>query len=126
RGNPNNCGCWLRDDRDCLPRLVAPQTDCLITAFRGQQTPIRGERDDINRRGVPFARAEQLAASRLPELHRLVSTPAGQRPTLRIKRHTLEELLMPFERAEQLAGSRLPELNSIAGARQHRARGAEG
>ncbi len=66
-----------------------------IVALRGQQTPVRGEGDDIDSAGVPFERAEQLAASRLPELHRVVRTPAGQRPALRIKRHALDPLRCP-------------------------------
>ena len=43
---------------------------------------------------VPFEGAEQLAASRLPELHRFVSTPAGQYPALRIKRHAHSSLCL--------------------------------
>src|ERR1700709_323487 len=57
RGNPETLYCWLRDDRDSLPRLAVPQADCLIIAFRGQQTPVRGENDSKDRCGVPFERA---------------------------------------------------------------------
>src|SRR6185503_12885073 len=61
-------------------------------------------------------RDEQLAASRIPELHLLVNAPAGQRHPPSIKSHAKDPALVPVEPGEcteQAATSRFPELYGV-------------
>src|SRR6202035_2034692 len=85
----------------------------MVTTPASQRPTLRIKRHAHNRPLVSFERAEQLAASFLPELHCPIKTPARQRSTLRIKRHASDRALVPFERAKQLAASRLPELHRV-------------
>ena len=67
----------------------------MIWLFEASRRP-SGEKATVSTSsGVSFERAEQLAAWRLPQLHRVVITPAGQHPALRIKRDAPDHVRCP-------------------------------
>ena len=71
-------------------------------ALRRQQPPVRGEGNDVDPAGVPFERAEQLAAGRVPQLDRVVPAPAGQRAAPRIKRDARNRAVCPSSERSSL------------------------
>src|SRR5688572_22001887 len=109
-GNPPVLFGGFRNDRDGFPGLATPEADRVVLTLRREQ-PVRREGNHLHIPSVPFERADQPAAARVPQLHGFVVTPAGEHPTLRLKRDGSYPVLVPFECAKQLAASRSPKLH---------------